>query len=48
VEEGKWADLVVVADNPLTDIDALAQVRHVFLGGEHVVQEGEMRSWYTW
>jgi imidazolonepropionase-like amidohydrolase len=47
VEEGKLADLVVVAGDPLTDIDAMAKVRHVFLGGDHVVREGEMSSWYA-
>lgn len=48
VEEGKLADLVVVDGDPLTDIDVLGNVRHVFVGGEHLVDNGEMRDWYMW
>jgi imidazolonepropionase-like amidohydrolase len=48
VEQGKLADLVVVDGDPLTDIDALAKVRHVFVGGEHLVRDGEASQWYTW
>jgi imidazolonepropionase-like amidohydrolase len=48
VEEGKLADLVVLDGDPLTDIDALGRVRHVFVAGEHLVDNGELRDWYTW
>ena len=48
VEAGKLADLVILDGDPLTDIEAIGRVRHVFLGGEHLVQEGEFRAWYSW
>jgi imidazolonepropionase-like amidohydrolase len=36
VEPGKFADLVVVEGNPVENIDDIANVRHVFLGGRRV------------
>lgn len=48
VEEGKLADLVVIDGDPLIDVDALGRVRHVFVAGEHLVDNGEMRDWYAW
>ena len=48
VEEGKLADLVVVDGNPLTDVRVLGKVRHVFVDGEHLVEDGELRDWYPW
>ena len=41
VEAGKYADLVVVEGNPVGDnIDDIANVRHVFLGGKRVFGGG--------
>jgi imidazolonepropionase-like amidohydrolase len=37
VDAGKYADLVIVTGNPLDNIDDIANVRHVFLGGKQVV-----------
>lgn len=48
VEEGKLADLVAVEGDPLTDVRALGKVRHVFVDGEHLVRDGELRDWYAW
>lgn len=48
VEAGKLADLVVVDGDPLTDVEALGRVRHVFVAGEHLVVDGELHDWYTW
>jgi imidazolonepropionase-like amidohydrolase len=48
VEAGKLADLVVVDGDPLAGVDALAGVRHVFVGGEHLVRDGEATQWYAW
>lgn len=49
VEPGKLADLVVVDGDPLTDgVAALGRVVHVFLDGEQLVADGELRDWYTW
>jgi imidazolonepropionase-like amidohydrolase len=36
VERGKLADLLVVAGDPLADLEALANVEAVFLGGTRV------------
>lgn len=36
VDAGKYADLVVVDGNPVDNIDNIANVRHVFLGGQRV------------
>jgi imidazolonepropionase-like amidohydrolase len=48
VEQGKSADLVVIDGDPLNDIDSLGRVLHVFVGGDHLVENGEMRDWYAW
>jgi imidazolonepropionase-like amidohydrolase len=48
VEAGKLADLVVVDGDPLAGVGALARVRHVFVGGEHLVRDGEAARWYAW
>ncbi len=48
VEEGKLADLVAVDGDPLADIRALGNVRHVFVDGEHLVRDGELHDWYDW
>jgi imidazolonepropionase-like amidohydrolase len=36
VEPGKYADLLLVSGNPVQNIDDIANVRHVFLGGKRV------------
>jgi imidazolonepropionase-like amidohydrolase len=48
VEKGKLADLVVLDGDPMTDVDALGRVLHVFVGGDHLVDNGELCDWYTW
>jgi imidazolonepropionase-like amidohydrolase len=48
VEEGKLADLVTVNGDPLTDVGVLGRVRHVFVDGAHLVDNGELRDWYDW
>jgi len=48
VEEGRLADLVTVEGNPLADIRVLGKVRHVFVDGTHLVDNGELRDWYSW
>lgn len=48
VEEGKLADLVVIDGDPLADVSALGNVRHVFVDGDQLVKNGEMNDWYTW
>ncbi len=48
VEEGKLADLVIVEGDPVANVDALGQVRHVFVNGDHLVRGGQMNDWYTW
>jgi imidazolonepropionase-like amidohydrolase len=35
--EGKRADVLVVEGDPLEDLEALQDVRHVFRGGEQVL-----------
>jgi imidazolonepropionase-like amidohydrolase len=37
LQAGKLADLIVVAGNPLEDLDALKQVRMTFVGGRRLV-----------
>jgi hypothetical protein len=39
---------VVIDGDPLADISAMRNVVHVFLDGEHLVDQGELRDWYTW
>jgi imidazolonepropionase-like amidohydrolase len=39
VEKGKFADLIAVAGNPLTDISEMQRVRFVMKGGWVVKQE---------
>jgi imidazolonepropionase-like amidohydrolase len=41
VEAGKWADLVAVSGNPLTDIKEVEQVKFVMKAG--VVYKNELR-----
>ena len=48
VEEGKLADIITVEGNPLADIRVLGKVRHVFVDGTHLVDNGELRDWYSW
>lgn len=36
IEEGKYADLQVVNDNPLDNIEALSKVEHVFIKGQFI------------
>jgi imidazolonepropionase-like amidohydrolase len=36
VEAGKWADLIVVRDNPLDDVDSVRTLLMVFRGGRRV------------
>ncbi|MBD3216182.1 MAG: amidohydrolase family protein [Candidatus Lokiarchaeota archaeon] len=36
IEEGKFADLQVVKNNPLENIEALSEVKHVFIGGTFI------------
>lgn len=48
VEAGKLADLVVIRGDPVADVDALGHVHHVFVDGEHLVQDGAMNDWYSW
>ena len=48
LDVGKLADLVVVDGDPLEDISALRNVVHVFLDGEHLVNNGTLQDWYTW
>ena len=48
IEAGKLADVVVVEGDPLREIRALGQVRHVFVDGEHLVNRGVLQDWYGW
>jgi imidazolonepropionase-like amidohydrolase len=48
IEAGKLADVVVIDGDPLASISAMRNVSHVFLNGEHLVVDGELRDWYTW
>jgi imidazolonepropionase-like amidohydrolase len=48
IEQDKLADLVVVGGDPLHDVRALGDVRHVFVNGEHLVNNGQLRDWYVW
>jgi imidazolonepropionase-like amidohydrolase len=48
VEAGKLADIVVIDGDPLANISVMRNVVHVFLDGEHLVEGGEMRDWYSW
>src|SRR5262249_21160385 len=48
VEAGKLADLPIVAGDPLADVTALGNVRHVFVGGDHLVADGRLEDWYEW
>jgi len=48
VQEGKYADLVVIDGDPVADATALGNVRHVFVNGEQLVTDGEMSDWYSW
>lgn len=44
IEVGKWADLVVVAGNPLEDIRHTRNVRHVIKAGQHYDPAALMKS----
>jgi len=44
IEVGKWADLLVVAGNPLEDIRHTRNVRHVIKGGEQFDPAALMKS----
>jgi imidazolonepropionase-like amidohydrolase len=48
VEAGKLADIVVIDGDPFADISAMRNVVHVFVDGEHLVERGELRDWYSW
>ena len=48
IEPGKLADIVVVDGDPLADIGALGNVRRVFVGGELLVEDGQLQDWYSW
>ena len=48
VETGKLADLVVIGGDPVDSISALGNVRHVFVGGEQLVTDGQLTDWYSW
>lgn len=48
VEVGKFADLVVIDGNPNESVDVLANVKHVFVDGEHLVKDSQMNDWYSW
>jgi imidazolonepropionase-like amidohydrolase len=48
VEPGKLADLAIVGGDPLHDVHALGDVRHVFVNGEHLVNNGQLQDWYIW
>lgn len=48
VEEGKLADVVTVDGDPLADVHVLGRVRHVFVDGAHLVDNGELKDWYGW
>ena len=48
VEEGKLADVVTVDGDPLADVHVLGRVRHVFVDGVHLVDNGELKDWYGW
>jgi imidazolonepropionase-like amidohydrolase len=48
VEASKYADLLVVDGDPLSDITALGNVVHVFVGGEQLVRDGALDDWYDW
>ncbi len=41
LEVGKFADVIVMRDNPLTDLDALETVQMVFIGGKKMVGVGD-------
>jgi imidazolonepropionase-like amidohydrolase len=42
VEKGKWADLILLANDPLTDIRALREVQLVFRDGQLVARDGHI------
>lgn len=48
VAAGKLADLTIIEGDPTTSVEPLGQVQHVFVGGEHLVRNGELHDWYTW
>ncbi len=39
LEVGKWADVIVLGDNPLDELSAMYQVKHVFKEGVHYLPE---------
>ena len=48
IETGKFADLVAIDGDPSTGVEALGNVRHVFVNGEQLVKDGQMNDWYSW
>lgn len=48
VEPEKLADIVVVDGNPLENVSVLRNVIHVWVDGEHLVNQGTLQDWYTW
>ena len=44
VEPGKLADLTILGRDPLQDVHALGEVRHVFVNGEHLVSNGQLQD----
>jgi imidazolonepropionase-like amidohydrolase len=48
VEASKYADLLVVDGDPLSNITALGNIVHLFVGGEQLVRDGALDDWYDW
>ena len=38
LEAGKWADFVVIEQNPLSDVNALHSIKSVYVAGNAVVR----------
>jgi imidazolonepropionase-like amidohydrolase len=38
LEPGKWADFVVIEQNPLADVNALHSIRNVYVAGNAVAR----------
>jgi len=48
VETGKFADFAIIEGDPMAGIEALGNVRHVFVNGEQLVKDGQLNDWYSW
>jgi imidazolonepropionase-like amidohydrolase len=48
VETGKLADIVIIDGDPTKDVHALGRVRHVFVDGKQLVDDGVLQDWYSW